>query len=148
MSKEWITPVYDRNESDILEVKNNPQDELDLKGAFCCTDVNRTDNNARYIFDLLSAEGYHSSGITENSTPLTSDDKPTVSQINRLRQNLNNIITAWPPDREPFILSIYLKYDEVNAWEKLLTDIKTEVMVMKENYIRCGTINCGGDRLI
>ena len=148
MSKEWIAPVYDRNENDILEVKSSPQVSAELKGALCCTDVNRTDNNARYIFDLLSAEGYHPSGISENSTPLTSDDKPTVSQINRLRQNLNNIITAWPPDREPFVLSIYLKYDEVNAWEKLLTDIKAEVTMMKDSYIYCGTINSGGDRLI
>jgi hypothetical protein len=44
--------------------------------------------------------------------------------------------------------SNYLDWQEVNDWERVAAVGKTMTENMKQEYIYCGTINSGGERLL
>lgn len=56
---EWITPVTDRTESETSYARNNQSNVEYNKGALSYADLNRIENNHKYIIDTLKTEGYY-----------------------------------------------------------------------------------------
>ena len=75
---------------------------------------------------------------------------PWLSEIDRIRQNFNNLIALFlrTLDLPTFSSNIYLMYSEVNDWERVSLVGKTMFDNMEKEYIYSGTIDCGGDRLL
>lgn len=75
---------------------------------------------------------------------------PWLSEIDRIRQNFNNLIALFlrTLDLPTFSSNIYLMYSEVNDWERVSLVGKTMFDNMEKEYVYSGTIDCGGDRLL
>ena len=141
---QWISPIYNRTQSDVdyaisqIEKGNNI---TELKGCFNVVDINRIENNVRYIADRLNVLKY------TNTIETKSWDMyglPNVTEITRLINNVQKIINAYyRPDNAPTLPSTLLTYEQVNALEKNLYMIK-HLIDNEENQFRyCGTIICG-----
>ena len=81
---QWISPIHDRKQSDVDYAKARIQagyNDTELKGCFNVTDINRIENNVRYIADRLNVLKY------TNTIETKSWDMyglPNVTEINRL----------------------------------------------------------------
>ena len=75
---------------------------------------------------------------------------PWKSEIDRIRENFNSLTNLFlrTLNLPIFKSSDYLMYDEVNDWEYIAFVGKQMFENMEKEYIRCGTINCGGDTLL
>ncbi len=75
---------------------------------------------------------------------------PWLSEIDRIRANYNALVRLFliglglPISGE----SNYLAYEEVNNWERIALTGKEMFENMAQEYIPCGTIDSGGDRLL
>jgi hypothetical protein len=143
---EWKSPVYDRTQSDVdyaisqLKSGNNLSE---FKGCFNVTDINRIENNSRYIADRLNVLKY-SNAITTKSWDMYGI--PNVSEVARLINNVKALINAYyHPDGSPSLPSTLLTYEQVNAIEKVLYMVKHLLDEEENEFRHCGTFNCGED---
>lgn len=143
---QWISPVHDRKQSDVdyaISQLEKGINTSDLKGCFNVVDINRIENNVRYIADRLNVLKY------TNTVETKSWDMygiPNVTEITRSINNVQKIINAYyRPENAPALPSTLLTYEQVNALEKILYMIK-HLIDSEENQFRyCGTIICGED---
>lgn len=143
---EWISPIYDRKQSDIdyaLSQIRSGNSSSEYKGCFNVTDINRIENDCRYIADRLNVLKYTNT-ITTKSWDMY--DVPNVTEIARLINNVSALINAYyRPADSPDLPTTLLTYEQVNALEKNLYMIK-HLIDEEENAFRfCGTFNCGED---
>lgn len=143
---EWISPIYDRTQSDIdyaLSQIKKGNNSLELKGCFNVTDINRIENNCRYIADRLNVLKY-----TNTITTKTWDiyGVPNITEVARLINNVVLLIDAYyqSPDA-PLLPSTLLTYEQVNSLEKNLYMIKHLIDEEENEFRFCGTFNCGED---
>nr|DAL65803.1 MAG TPA_asm: hypothetical protein [Caudoviricetes sp.] len=130
----WINPIYDRTQSDVNEIKNNPLSS-NTKGAFNCSDLNRIENNTIYVANLF-AQVYGFSLNLQTKTNWSIEDIPTIKEINRIRNNVLKI------SREIFIenfqnieFSKTINYVKANALEYNLLLIKNTLENYRDNGI-------------
>lgn len=64
----WITPVTDRTLEDVLDAKNNQAGTLGKKGAMDYPDLNRIEDNYKYLMGLLNGAGYYNQFESRNVT--------------------------------------------------------------------------------
>lgn len=141
---EWISPVHNRTQQDVDYAKEqlkNKNNQSELKGCFNVTDINRIENNTRYIADRLNVLLY----VNHIETKLWSMyDLPNVPEIARLIGNVAALIKAYHiPDDAPPLPSTLLGYEEANALEKNLYLIKHLVDNEENAFKHCGTFACG-----
>lgn len=143
---QWISPVRDRTQSDvdyaISQIKSG-NNSKEFKGCFNVTDINRIENNIRYIADRLNVLKYSNTVETKQWDMY---GIPNATEVTRLINNVSKIITAYyKPPGSPTLPTTLLIYSEVNDLEKLLYMIK-HLIDEEENAFRyCGTFNCGED---
>lgn len=140
----WISPVYDRKQSDvdyaISQIKSG-NNQSEFKGCFNVTDINRIENNSRYIADRLNVLKY-SNTITTKSWDMYGI--PNYTEITRLINNVTSLIKAYyQPTGAPSLPSTLLTYEQVNALEKNLYMIKHLIDNEENEFRHCGTFNCG-----
>lgn len=128
----WTTPVYDRTLSDVMEVKNNPLSS-NTKGAFNCSDLNRIENNIEYVANLFE-QLYKFNPVTETKTNWNITDIPTLTQINRIRNNIIHLkqtidIDGW----ENIEFTKTMNYERLNIIEKNLLLIKEKLEYFQEH---------------
>ena len=81
--------IYDRLSSDVDTALNNPDSTSSLKGAYNYTDLNRIENNCKYVMNLLNNSGlFYYPIIVETKTDWTMKDIPHIKDINRIRKNI------------------------------------------------------------
>lgn len=140
----WISPVQNRTQNDvdyaISQIKSG-NNLSELKGCFNVTDINRIENNIRYIADRLNVLKY------TNTIETKSWDMyglPNITEITRLINNVSKIITAYyRPADAPQLPNTLLTYEQVNALEKMLYMIKHLIDEEENEFRHCGTFNCG-----
>lgn len=143
---EWISPVHNRTQNDvdyaILQIKSG-NNLNELKGCFNVTDINRIENNVRYIADRLNVLKY------TNTIETKSWDMyglPNITEIARLISNVSKIIDAYyRPANSPELPNTLLTFEQVNALEKMLYMIKHLIDNEENEFRHCGTFNCGED---
>ena len=74
---EWLTPITDRTEADTVEAFNNQMIEEHLKGALNYSDLNRIENNYKYLIENLQKNGYYINHKYRNYT----ETEPVVTAI-------------------------------------------------------------------
>ena len=161
---DWREPIIDRTAADAAGV--NPDALGYQKGALNADDLNRIEGNYRYLLEHLETDSffiphayrnYEETTInadgTENKITYTDwqeKNLPWLSEINRIRANYNALVRLFLIGLGLPIVSEsnYLAYEEVNDWERIAEVGKTMFENMEKEYIPCGTIDSGGDRLL
>ena len=143
---QWISPVHDRKQIDVDYAKARLESGInisELKGCFNVTDINRIENNIRYIADRLNVLKY------TNTVETKSWDMyglPNVTEITRLINNVSKLITAYyRPANSPDLPNTLLTYTQVNDLEKMLYMIKHLIDTEENQFRVCGTVICGED---
>lgn len=139
MDNLWI---YDRTTADIA----NDTD----KRYVLYTDLNRIEQRMRELSDALNKNIYpqviHTKTDWEYQGDVSSRDNiPTLSHLNRMRENMQILIDAFytypttPKLPESFEnLTIY----SMNDIEKILHDLHYLIEGMKSEFIYCDTVYC------
>ena len=147
----WITPVYDRTVADVEYALTKIQEwkevgatnTSDLKGCFNLSDMNRIENNIKYLSDTLTDLYYFP---TESVVTKTWDRTglPTVTDINRLIQGIRIIISSYyPPTNAPELPTTLISIEDVNSIERNLYRIKVILDNMLLSIRECDTFYCG-----
>ena len=141
---EWMSSVHNRTQSDVdyaisqLAKGNN---SVDFKGCFNVSDINRIENNVRYIADRLNVLKYTNT-IETKSWEIYGI--PNVTEIARLINNVSKLINAYyKPEGAPDLPNNLLTYEQVNALEKNLYMIKHLIDTEENQFRFCGTMICG-----
>lgn len=158
----WQTPVTDRTKSDVDYAKANESNSEHNKGALNYTDLNRIEGNYKYAADILREGGYFVKHTPRNYTETIYDSTGTAqtrvctewdelnipwkSEIDRIRQNHNSLAVYFLNDLKlpEIAFGNGLDYAEANLLETIDLIGKTRAENMRDTYIPCGTITCGG----
>lgn len=141
----WIEPVFDRIYDDVLYAIQQLSmgiNNAEYKGCFNPVDINRIENNTRYLSDELNSLVYCNSVDTQNNW--TKESTIYEEHITRIIGNISHILDKYfkPPD-SPTLPGTLLTYEQVNNLEKNLHLLKEMLDNMKNSFKRCGTFNCG-----
>lgn len=141
---QWMSPVHDRKQSDVdyaISQIAKGINTSEYKGCFNVSDINRIENNVRYIADRLNVLKYTNTIETKSWTIY---GLPDVTETTRLINNVQKIINAYyRPENSPDLPNTLLTYEQVNALEKNLYMIKHLIDSEENQYRFCGTIICG-----
>ena len=137
---EWITPVYDRVESDV--VYGNP------KGSLTPDTLNRLENNIAVLTEMLDALGSAQAGIIVREEPWTRNDYLLLREFNRIKQNIlyirrTGIIQAGTPTIELSAKFAGVTWQELNAMERILFDVHQLLKGVPNHQRYLGTFVCG-----
>lgn len=113
----WITPVTDRTLNDVLDAKNNQTGMLGKKGAMDYTDLNRIEDNYKYLMELLNGAGYYNQFESRNVTETWKEPQVRTEVI----QDKNTMLLLHCDD---FTDSSIYKKKIVNTGATLSTDAK------------------------
>ncbi len=125
----WVEPVINRT------VYN--------KGYLNDDVLNRIEDNCSYIAGQLFFYGYQISLVTK--TDWTKTDFPDLNQINRIRDNINELIEVYHkmPGSPDIRYWNSLDWQDANSLELNLLNLNTILENMKNSFKYCGTFNCG-----
>lgn len=163
----WTTPVIDRTETDVdrilslnYRIVTNGYDSLSVaekaewsastnKGALNVADLQRIDANIVYLHDLLVTQGYPCTIDTSNPT-WTTEMIPLLSHIDRIRDNVNALLTAYYTYAgSPTIdYSVLIDWDDVNDIEHNIFNINLTIEQMIANFIRYSGTFYSGEGII
>lgn len=154
----WITPIFDRIVEDTVSARINQGNAENNKGALNYQDLNRIEGNHKELMKWLASSGYYLPRLYRdykefNGTTYTDWQEvniPWLSEINRIRANYTALVRLFLVGLglPVFPESLYLDWQEVNDWERVAAVGKEMTENMKQEYIPCGTINSGGERLL
>lgn len=154
----WITPIFDRIDEDTVSARINQENAENNKGALNYQDLNRIEGNHKELMKWLKSSGYYLPRSYRdykefNGTTYTDWQEvniPWLSEINRIRANYTALVQLFLVGLglPVFGESNYLDWQEVNDWERVAAVGKEMTENMKQEYIPCGTINSGGERLL
>lgn len=143
---DWQNPVFDRTQADVNYAKaqlSKNINDTELKGCFNVTDINRIENNTRYLADEL-CKLYYFNNI--QTSPWAMGEIPRAIYVNRI---INNVGRLWDKYQKPngsdALPPSILTYGHANSIEKNLYLIKEMLDNMVGSFRECGTFNCGED---
>lgn len=163
------TLITDRVELDIIEAKENPSATDYKKGNYNFTDLNRLEEWCSYLQKKFNDNGYKLTlnlklkyytyeelkkfkysdlkemlfiELKHGNWGMT--DIPTLSEINRIRDNIqtlkNNLMTR---STLTIIKNNTMNYNQANILEQILFELD-ELFTLYEKSLRyCGTFYCG-----
>lgn len=141
---EWISPIFDRTQSDVdyaLSQIRQGNNLSEHKGCFNVTDINRIESDCRYIADRLNVLKY-TNIITTKSWDMYG--VPDATEIARLINNVKALIDAYYQQKEsPSLPITLLTYEQVNSLEKNLYMIRQIIDEAEAVFKLCGTFGCG-----
>lgn len=163
------TLITDRTELDVIEAKKNPSATDYKKGNYNFTDLNRLEEWCSYLQKKFNDNGYKLnlnlklkyytynelknfkySSLKEmlfielNCGNWGMTDIPTLSEINRIRDNIqtlkNNLMTR---STLTIVKNSTMNYNQANILEQILFELD-ELFTLYEKSLRyCGTFYCG-----
>ena len=155
---DWITPIFDRIAEDTASARINQGNAENNKGALNYQDLNRIEGNHKELMKWLKSSGYYlprsyrdyKEFNGKTYTDWQEENIPWLSEINRIRANYTALVRLFLVGLglPVFAESDYLDWQEVNDWERVAAVGKEMTENMKQEYLTCGTINCGGDILL
>lgn len=160
----WKEPITDRTAVDVTDADTSAL--AAQKGTLNAEDLNRIEGNYRYIMEQLEGAAVYiphtyrrrqekqiqadGTVTTTTYTDWQEQNLPWLSEINRIRANYTALVRLFLVGfgLPVFPESLYLDWQEVNDWERVAAVGKEMTENMKQEYIPCGTINSGGERLL
>ena len=146
---EWIEPIFDRTQNDVesamrqiaLWKANGVAKPSELKGCLNMGDLNRIEKDIQFLSDNLSALYYFSKVNTKTWQRST---LPTVSEINRILNNIKILISSFYQSEDaPDLPTTVLSYEHLNSIEENLHLLKEMLDNMIGSFRECGTLYCG-----
>lgn len=139
----WIEPIYDRTQADVDLIKLDPTNDNN-KGAYNYNDLNRIENDCEYLMNLLNDSGLFLNKISiEVKTDWNINDIPTITEINRIRNNIITLNNMTLTDFEEIEFANTMDYVKANILEKDLYVIKSIVNSSTRELRKCNTFYCG-----
>lgn len=125
----WINPVFDRTQADITN--------RTAKGYYNVADLNRIEQDCEYLSGIF--------GVTISTRIWARTDFPTVSELARIRNNIETLRSAYmvyqtTPSTPPAPLNEYHKANDI---EQILNDLKALYDANKNNVIYAGEAYSG-----
>lgn len=121
--------IFDRTSNDVREALNNAKSEENLKGAYNYTDLNRVESWCEYLQNVLGEYGFDEELEIKKNWSLT--DYPTLSQVNRIRGNIDILKTFCSSLlTESIVYNNTMTYEQANIIEKILYDIDLHINEM------------------
>ena len=113
----------------------------DLKGCLNLSDLNRIEDDIKYLADRLIAYRYP---IVVNCKEWVGSDLPTIVDMQRITNNIRLLFTgfATPSEYSP-VPDVMLSYNDINAIERNLYLLKQMLDVMQGSFIISGTYQSG-----
>ena len=146
MAATWTEPIFNRGTPELVYAndmlrrwKAGDAIPVDLRGCLNASDLNRIENNIQYLSDNLSDLYYFSTVATKT---WNTSDLPTVSDIDRLIQNVLTIILSICEDT-PDLPTSLLTLADVNSIESNINKIKMILDEMNTSTLECDTFECG-----
>ena len=141
-----ITAITDRTLADVEHALENQASSESLKGALNWTDLNRIENNAENLYQILTRAGYWSP-FTSRGDDWAVNEIIYQDDIDRLRKNIIGMLEGFyrRPDRDQVVIGrVNPDFREVNLWEQSLVDLDFYVTAMIGAYRYSGTFAAGG----
>lgn len=155
---EWITPIYDRTETDVTAAKIKIAEWIeaitsgaeatteDLKGCINASDLNRIENNTKFLSETLTALGYSSTVTTKT---WARNSFPNVDDVQRIIANVQTVITSYYKyTAAPALPATMLDYEQVNDVERNLFYLKDLLDWMVGAFRKSGTFASGQARIL
>ena len=113
----------------------------DLKGCLNTIDINRIEDNIKYISEQLLGFGYEPD---ISAKQWDKENLPTESDTQRIIENIRSIISSfYQVSNAPSLPSKMLSYDEINQIERNIDLIKYLLDCMVNSFHQSGTIKSG-----
>jgi hypothetical protein len=163
----WITPIIDRSLDDVKNLKllmtsineqgwDNVSSEIksqwfsNSKGCINSADLNRIENNIDYIVQQLGIMGV--TVVIDTSNPVWNlGSDITLTQFNKIRDNLNAVKNAWYtlPTTPVLKYTFTVDYNDANAIEQMTADFKylLDLVFIQVRPI-CGKAICGNQSVL
>lgn len=155
---EWITPVYDRTYRDVTAAKARIEEWIDaitsgeevvtedLKGCLNANDLNRIENDIKYLSETLTALGYPSIVTTKS---WARDSFPNTEDVNRIITNVQIVITSfYKYTVAPMLPATMLDYEQINDVERNIFYLKYLLDWMISVFRKSGTFASGQARIL
>lgn len=157
---EWIEPITNRTQADVNYVKtlntkirkngfsNLTTEEQEawkngLIGALNAVDLNRIENNIKYLHEVLFSYGYLSV-IQEKTEEWEISSLPMKTELERIKSNLENIINNYNTPKQSVPQSVdYPTYATINELEQVIFQLNNMIGLMEKSFRYCGTFYCG-----
>lgn len=112
--------IYNRTANDVEVALSNPNSSSFLKGAYNYTDLNRVETWGKYIQECLIPYGFKSELVWKTNWVIT--DYPTLTQINRIR---NNVIAErdFLDLTNNILINNTMNYEQANELERVFKNI-------------------------
>lgn len=148
--REWIRPVYDRTASDLLQAEQQIKQWIkeiaegksvsmtNLKGCLNARDLNRLENNIKFLYEELLDLAYDIQVPTGKKW--TVDTIPTQVDINNTLNRLWILVDRLLSTNTP---TEFRTYDDVNTAEYLTQLMYDLVKLIPTRYTYVGTLISG-----
>lgn len=154
----WVTPITDRtaikgkshveildSNKTIIAAADKILLVLEEKGKprLNWGDLDRIEINCRYIAEQLNLYGYKVTIITK--TDWIMDDFPYQTQIKRIRDNINALISAYHKliNSPEIVYWNSLNWQDANSLEQNLENLNILLELMKQSFKYSGTFYSG-----
>lgn len=154
MTVNWIEPIYDRTAADVLNAEGNPTGK-NLKGCYNADDLNRIENNTRYVAeDMLERKIVRTPIVMTTKTTWRMYDIPTREDMTRIIDNINLLISLSNQEiadklralrtstQFTYSLANAIEYDLEVLKNQPLLPIKTWLLTVEHGII----VNAAGER--
>lgn len=139
----WIEPIYDRTRADVDYIRLDPINGPE-KGCYNYTDLNRIENNCKYVMDLRNSRKILKPVEITTKTDWKVTDIPHINDFNRIRNNIIKLMEDMTiQEYETIEFSNTMDYIKANILEKDLAIIKHLNEVIEKEVLKCGTFYCG-----
>lgn len=117
--------------------------------AYSFVDCNRQNRCIAYMLHELKKSGYNPVGTTPTKINYKTTDYPTISDINKIKQNINALKNAFVPVAAPALVVDNTRlqvvdYTHINAIEQNLQSLY-EMLSIRHSYKYTGTFYAGQD---
>lgn len=139
----WIEPIYDRIQADVDLIKLDPSNK-NHKGVYNYTDLNRIENNCKFIMNLRNKKKVFEPVELVIKTNWKVTDIPHINDFNRIRNNIIALMEGMRKELfEDIEFSNTMDYIKANILEKDLDIIKGLTERIERELQICGTFYCG-----
>lgn len=147
--------VFDRTEQDVLSAINIRTNEIQQgfalsdeqiaimeRGMLTVNVLNRIENKQKELYEDFIEMGYYCNPIVNKTWEIGGHF--TDVEFQRLLDNLAVLRDAFfVYSTTPSNPTAVYHYEQINALERILHDLDSEVDVVVDNYRECGDVECG-----
>lgn len=128
-SVEWITPIFDRTYGDVITAEGQ-RDLVNPKGCYNYTDLNRIENNTKYVMeDMLARKIIRVPPALAIKLNWVETDIPTKDDMSRIIKNVQMLMSLSNPEITD---TFDIIYESTQFTYSLANSIEHNLQIMKD----------------